>query len=55
MACIEGNGTQKTAAKFTALGANNITIPKTIDNDVLGADYTSDFDTIVSITLEAVD
>ena len=33
--CIGGNGTQKTAAKFVAMGVNIVSVPKTID----GIDY----------------
>ena len=32
--CIGGNGTQKTAAKFAAMGINIVSVPKTIDNDI---------------------
>lgn len=53
--CIGGNGTQKTAAKFAALGVNIISIPKTIDNDIWGTDLSFGFDTAVSIASEAID
>lgn len=53
--CIGGNGTQKTAAKFAALGVNVISIPKTIDNDIWGTDLSFGFDTAVSIASEAID
>ena len=34
--CIGGNGTQKTAAKLAEAGVNVVSIPKTIDNEVMG-------------------
>jgi len=53
--CIGGNGTQKTAAKFAAMGVNIISIPKTIDNDIWGTDFCFGFDTAVSIATDAID
>lgn len=53
--CIGGNGTQKTAAKFAAMGVNIISIPKTIDNDIWGTELTFGFDTAVSIASDAID
>lgn len=53
--CIGGNGTQKTAAKFAALGMNIVSIPKTIDNDIWGTDISFGFDTAVSIATDAID
>lgn len=53
--CIGGNGTQKTAAKFAAMGVNIVSIPKTIDNDIWGTDYCFGFDTAVSIATDAID
>ena len=41
--CIGGNGTQKTAAKFAAMGVNIVSVPKTIDNDLMGTDHTPGF------------
>lgn len=55
LVCIGGNGTQKTAYKFSRLGLNIIGIPKTIDNDVWGTDQTFGFDTTVDIATEAID
>lgn len=40
--CIGGNGTQKTAAKLSAMGLNIVSVPKTIDNDIWGTDFPSD-------------
>lgn len=53
--CIGGNGTQKTAAKFAAMGVNIVSIPKTIDNDIWGTDFCFGFDTAVSIATDAID
>ena len=53
--CIGGNGTQKTAYKLSRLGLNIIGVPKTIDNDVFGTDFTFGFDTAVNIATEAID
>lgn len=53
--CIGGNGTQKTAAKFAAMGVNIVSIPKTIDNDIWGTDCSFGFDTAVSIATDAID
>lgn len=53
--CIGGNGTMKTAAKIGELGLNVVGIPKTIDNDVWGTDFTFGFDSAVTIATEAID
>lgn len=53
--CIGGNGTQKTAAKLTQAGVNVVSIPKTIDNDVWGTDFSFGFDSAVTIATEAID
>ena len=53
--CIGGNGTQKTAAKLSELGINIVSIPKTIDNDIWGTDYSFGFDSAVGIATEAID
>jgi phosphofructokinase-like protein len=53
--CIGGNGTQKTAALLANEGLNVIGIPKTIDNDVFGTDFTFGFDSAVNIATEAID
>jgi len=55
LVCIGGNGTQKTAYKLSQLGLNVIGIPKTIDNDVYGTDFTFGFHTAVDIATEAID
>lgn len=55
LVCIGGNGTQKTAGLISNLGLNVIGVPKTIDNDVWGTDFTFGFDTAVNIATEAID
>lgn len=53
--CIGGNGTQKTAAKLSAMGLNIVSVPKTIDNDIWGTDISFGFDSAVSIATDAID
>jgi len=53
--CIGGNGTQKTANMLSDLGLHIIGVPKTIDNDVWGTDFTFGFDTAVNIATDAID
>ena len=53
--CIGRNGTQKTAAKFAAMGLNIVSVPKTIDNDIWGTDFSFGFDSAVSIATDAID
>ncbi len=55
LVCIGGNGTQKTANLLSESGLNVIGIPKTIDNDVWGTDFTFGFDSAVSIATDAID
>jgi 6-phosphofructokinase 1 len=55
LVCIGGNGTQTTAYKLSKEGLNVIGIPKTIDNDVWGTDFTFGFDSAVNIATEAID
>ena len=53
--CIGGNGTQKTAAKFAAMGINIVSVPKTIDNDIYGTDVTFGFQSAINIATDAID
>ncbi len=53
--CLGGGGTQKNAYLLHQAGLNIMTLPKTIDNDVVGTDVTFGFDTALSIATEAVD
>ncbi len=55
LVCIGGNGTQKTAYNLSELGLNVIGIPKTIDNDVYGTDFSFGFDSALVIATDAMD
>lgn len=55
LVCIGGNGTLKTAHLLSQEGLNIVGIPKTIDNDVWGTDYTFGFHSAVNIATEAID
>jgi 6-phosphofructokinase 1 len=55
LVCIGGAGTQKNAAALMAVGLNIVTLPKTIDNDVVETDITFGFDTALGIATEAID
>jgi phosphofructokinase-like protein len=52
---IGGDDTLGVAHKFSNLGVNCVGVPKTIDNDLSGTDYTFGFNTAVSIATEALD
>ena len=52
---IGGEGTLSAAARLYEHGLQVVGIPKTIDNDLNGTDYTFGFDTAVSIATEAID
>ncbi len=52
---IGGEDTQGVAFKLSEMGVNVVGIPKTIDNDLPGTDYTFGFDTAVNIAVEAID
>lgn len=52
---IGGEDTLGVAAKLAAEGVNVVGVPKTIDNDLSGTDYTFGFDTAVQIATEAID
>jgi 6-phosphofructokinase 1 len=52
---IGGEDTLGVAAKLSAEGVNIVGVPKTIDNDLSGTDYTFGFDTAVGIATEAID
>jgi ATP-dependent phosphofructokinase / diphosphate-dependent phosphofructokinase len=55
LVCMGGAGTQKNAHRLAQKGLNIITLPKTIDNDVVLTDVTVGFDTAVGIATEAID
>jgi len=52
---IGGDDTLGVASKLFKKGIKTIGIPKTIDNDLSGTDFTFGFDTAVSIVTEALD
>lgn len=52
---VGGEDTLGVAHKFSQMGVRLVGIPKTIDNDLPGTDYTFGFDTAVGIATEAID
>ena len=52
---IGGEGSLRTAYEFSLLGLPVVGVPKTIDNDVVGTDFTFGFDTALDIATEAID
>jgi 6-phosphofructokinase 1 len=52
---IGGEDTLGVATKLHEMGVNVVGVPKTIDNDLAGTDYTFGFDTAVNIATEAID
>ncbi len=52
---IGGEGSMHIAQMAYELGVNVVGVPKTIDNDIYGTDYTFGFDTAVGIATEAID
>jgi len=52
---IGGDDTLSVAYKMTQLGLKCVGVPKTIDNDLVGTDYTFGFMTAVTIATEALD
>lgn len=52
---LGGNGTHKTANLLHEEGLNVIALPKTIDNDIFGTDFTFGFHTAVDIATEVID
>lgn len=52
---IGGEDTLGVAAALVEQGVNTVGVPKTIDNDLSGTDYTFGFDTAVNIAMEAID
>ena len=55
LVAIGGEDTLGVADKLTSMGVPVIGVPKTIDNDLNGTDYTFGFDTAVNIVTEAID
>ncbi|MBW3647955.1 MAG: 6-phosphofructokinase, partial [Actinobacteria bacterium] len=52
---IGGEDTLGVATSLAAHGLNVVGVPKTIDNDLSGTDYTFGFDTAVQVAVEAID
>jgi phosphofructokinase-like protein len=52
---IGGEDTLGVAHKMFKMGMKTVGVPKTIDNDLAGTDYTFGFDTAVNIATEAID
>lgn len=55
LVCLGGGGTLKNAYRLSQAGCNIITLPKTIDNDIMGTDVTFGFDTALGIAVDAID
>jgi len=55
LVCLGGGGTLKNAYRLSQQGLNVITLPKTIDNDIVGTDMTFGFDTALGIAVDAID
>jgi len=52
---VGGEDTLGVAERFHAQGMPVVGVPKTIDNDLAGTDYTFGFDTAVNVVMEAID
>jgi phosphofructokinase-like protein len=55
LVAIGGEDTLGVATKLFYLGVNVVGVPKTIDNDLSGTDFTFGFDTAVNVATEAID
>jgi ATP-dependent phosphofructokinase / diphosphate-dependent phosphofructokinase len=55
LVAIGGEDTLGVATKLAELGVNVVGVPKTIDNDLSGTDFTFGFDTAVNIAVESID
>ena len=52
---VGGEDTLSVASKLYQEGVEVVGVPKTIDNDIWGTDYTFGFDTAVNIAMDAID
>src|SRR6185503_6517017 len=52
--CLGGDGTQKNALRLSEKGLQVITLPKTVDTDVVLTDTSFGFDTALGIATEAL-
>jgi len=55
LVCIGGDDTLGVASKLHDRGVKTVGVPKTIDNDLTGTDFTFGFDTAVGIVTESLD
>jgi ATP-dependent phosphofructokinase / diphosphate-dependent phosphofructokinase len=55
LVAIGGEDTLGVATKLAEAGVQVVGVPKTIDNDLSGTDFTFGFDTAVNIAVEAID
>ncbi|WP_341242857.1 6-phosphofructokinase, partial [uncultured Nocardioides sp.] len=55
LVAIGGEDTLGVATKLADAGVSVVGVPKTIDNDLSGTDFTFGFDTAVNIATEAID
>jgi 6-phosphofructokinase 1 len=55
LVAIGGEDTLGVATRLSDLGVNVVGVPKTIDNDLSGTDFTFGFDTAVNVAMEAID
>jgi 6-phosphofructokinase 1 len=55
LVCLGGGGTAKNAMRLVQAGLNVITLPKTIDNDVVKTDATFGYATALDIATDAID
>ncbi|MCW2766902.1 MAG: ATP-dependent 6-phosphofructokinase [Nocardioides sp.] len=55
LVAIGGEDTLGVATQLSDLGVNVVGVPKTIDNDLSGTDFTFGFDTAVNVAMEAID
>lgn len=55
LVCLGGGGTARNALRLVEKGVPILTLPKTIDNDLVHTDTTLGFDTALSIATEAID
>ncbi len=52
---VGGDGTLELAYKLHKMGMTAVGVPKTIDNDIVGTDYTFGFQTAVEVACDAMD
>lgn len=52
---IGGDGTLEIAAQLMEKGVDVVAVPKTIDNDIAGTEYTFGFNTAVEVCTDAID